>query len=97
MVLSVIGKGKHTLKVTDGRYNDGKAFVIGSWIKGKLALFDLGYYDYRNFKSIDSEGGFFISRLKTNANPIVMHENIKTPGNTVGVYEKQLQELLAKI
>lgn len=97
MVLSVSGKGKHTLKITDGRHNDGRAFVIGSWIKGKLALFDLGYYVYRNFMTIQEEGGFFISRLKTNANPVILHSNSPCPGNTTPMHEKPLQEVLAKL
>ena len=40
-------------------------FVIDKWIKGKLALFDLGYYVYSNFVKIHRHGGYFVSRLKT--------------------------------
>jgi IS4 transposase len=75
VVLSVTGKGKHTLKITEGTYNDGKAFVIDEGIKGKLALFDLGYYVYTNFTKIHHHGGFFVSRLKTNAKPIIISTN----------------------
>ncbi|MGH8655346.1 MAG: hypothetical protein ACREYE_25660 [Gammaproteobacteria bacterium] len=32
-------------------------------------LFDLGYYDFNLFARIHHQGGFFLSRLKSNANP----------------------------
>jgi hypothetical protein len=38
-------------------------------VRGKLLLFDLGYYSFRAFSSIRREGGFFITRLKDGANP----------------------------
>jgi putative transposase len=34
-------------------------------------LFDLAYFKYRRFALIDEDSGYFVSRLKKNANPMV--------------------------
>ena len=69
MVMSVLGRGPRSVKITDGRTNDGRVRHLGPWVRGKLLLFDLGYYSFRTFSSIRREGGSFISRLKDGANP----------------------------
>jgi len=74
-VISVMGKGNNSLKVTPERRHDGPVFQVGPWIKGKLLLFDLGYFSYRLFASIERNGGYFISRLKSNVDPIIVADN----------------------
>jgi putative transposase len=71
-VMSVKGRGKSTVKLTNGRVHDRRKFVIGDWVKGKLLLFDLGYYHFRLFKNIVRLGGHFLTRLKDNANPKIV-------------------------
>lgn len=69
LVMSVLGSGPQSVKLTDQRTHDGRVRHLGAWVEGKLLLFDLGYYNFRAFSSIRREGGFFISRLKDGANP----------------------------
>ena len=47
--------------------NDRKCFPPLKSIAGKLLLFDLGYWDYGLLLRIDVAGGFFLSRVKSNA------------------------------
>jgi len=47
--------------------HDRKRFPKIDWLKGKLIIFDLGYWDYDLFHAIDLARGFFLSRVKTNA------------------------------
>jgi hypothetical protein len=47
--------------------HDRKHFPDIQSLKGKLILFDLGYWDYGLFDAINSAQGFFLSRVKTNA------------------------------
>jgi IS4 transposase len=42
---------------------------IGPWVKGSVVLTDLGFYKHQGFARIEENGGFFLSRLKANANP----------------------------
>ena len=64
---------------------------------GDLGTLHLGYYVYRNFLDIHQQGGFFISRLKTNANPVIVHSNVTTKGNSTPVHEQPLQSVLSKL
>lgn len=71
VVMSVMGRGLRSIKLTSGRQHDGPVFTVGRWVKDRLLLFDLGYYRYQLFDRIDRQDGYFISRLKDNANPLI--------------------------
>jgi hypothetical protein len=47
--------------------HDRKHFPDIDLLKGKLIVFDLGYWDYGLFDAINRVQGFFLSRVKTNA------------------------------
>ena len=74
-VISVMGKGDNSIKVTPERRHDGPVFRVGPWIRDKLLLFDLGYFRFGLFAAIERNGGYFISRLKSNVDPIVVADN----------------------
>jgi putative transposase len=94
VVMSVLGAGPRSFKVTSGRTNDGRAFTVGPWIEGKLLLFDLGYFCYRLFDNIRRNKGFFVSRLKANANPVIVANNRACRGHSVELVGKRLREVL---
>jgi len=72
VVMSVLGKGARTVQVTPERRHDSKLLRVGPWVKDRLLLFDLGYYGYGLFERIAKCGGYFVTRLKTNANPVIV-------------------------
>ena len=72
VVMSVTGKGAHSVQLSSERRNDSKLLHVGPWVKDRLLLFDLGYYGYRLFQNIAGQGGFFVTRLKANANPTIV-------------------------
>ena len=69
LVMSASGTGAHQVKVTGERANDHRTLQMGPWVKGRLLLFDLGYFRYQLFDAIDRNGGYFITRLAANADP----------------------------
>lgn len=69
LVYSVSGKGRNSIKVTNGRKHDGPILKIGSWVGGSLLIFDLGYFRLRTFARIQSLGGHFVTRLKATTDP----------------------------
>ena len=75
VIMSVTGAGKQSVKVTSGRRHDGPVFRVGRWVAGKLLLFDLGYFNYHLFSCIERNGGYFVTRLKANANPTIVATN----------------------
>ena len=44
-------------------------FRVGPWGRDHLLMFDLGYFRYRLFACIVRNGGYFLTRLKGNADP----------------------------
>jgi len=76
VVMSVASCSPTRLKLTPERTNDRTPWRrVGGWVKDCLLLFDLGYFGYHHFVLIHENGGFFISRLKANANPRVVAQN----------------------
>ena len=54
-------------QLTPTATHDRKCFPAVELLKRKLILFDLGYWDYGLLYAIEKAGGFFLSRLKSNA------------------------------
>jgi IS4 transposase len=76
VVMSVGNCSPTRLKLTPERTNDRTPWRrVGGWVKDCLLLFDLGYFGYHHFVLIHENGGFFISRLKGNANPRIVAQN----------------------
>jgi len=61
-------------EITHEKTHDSTMFKTGSWLQGRLILFDLAYFKYRRFALIDENDGYFVSRLKQNANPVITKE-----------------------
>jgi IS4 transposase len=72
MVMSGSGASPRRIRITSERAADGKTLKVGAWVQGRLLLFDLGYYSYRLFSRIRQEKGHFISRVKDNADPLIV-------------------------
>ncbi len=94
-VMSVIDGSPRRVRVTSARMNDQTPWRrIGPWVANCLLLFDLGYYSFRLFDQIDRNGGWFVSRLKTNANLLVVAENLRCRGRKVHIVGRRLKDVL---
>ena len=96
-VLNVQGRGPERITVTSERVQDGPALRVGSWVQGRLLLFDLGYFRYSLFAAIARHGGFFLTRLKENANPTLLQLNRRYRGRTVAVEGLGLRQVLSRL
>jgi len=61
------------IDVTDEKHTIARCSRQGRG-ENRLVLFDLAYFKYRRFARIDENGGYFVSRLKQNANPVITAE-----------------------
>jgi len=94
-VLALVGKKLDRVVVTPERTNDRRPWKrIGQWVKGSLLIFDLGYFSYSLFDRIEQNGGFFLSRLKSNSNPLVVGANRKWRGQQRKMVGLRLQDAL---
>jgi putative transposase len=92
-VLSVSGAGKTSVKVTSERVHDGPVFQVGPWVRDHLLLFDLGYFRYQLFACITRNGGYFLTRLKANANPTITALHRVHRGRAVPVVGERLRDV----
>jgi putative transposase len=96
-IMSVLGKGANSIKLTEGRRHDGPVFRVGKWVRDRLLIFDLGYFNYQLFSCITRNQGYFISRLKGCANPLIVSQNIKHRGRAVTVVGSKLRTVLSDL
>jgi IS4 transposase len=94
VVMSVRGVGNNSVKVTAERAHDGPVFKVGPWIKDHLLMFDLGYFKYQLFDCITRNGGFFLTRLKKGANPLILAVNRLHRGRALDLVGKHLRDVV---
>jgi IS4 transposase len=83
--------------LTSGRQHDGPVFRVGRWVRDRLLLFDLGYFRYQLFDCIDRNGGYFISRLKENANPEITATLRQWRGRSVSLVGRRLRDVVDRL
>ena len=71
--------------IIDARTHESTQLSTGSWVENALLLFDQAYFDYRTMDLIDANGGWFLTRLKPNANPEITAELRKWRGNAISL------------
>lgn len=97
VILSVTGAGPQTVRVTSERVHDGPVLRAGRWVRDRLLIFDLGYYRFQLFACIDREGGYFLTRLKDGANPLITAVHRTWRGRSVPLVGERLQDVLGRL
>ena len=93
-IVSAVADSPKSVRIYPERTSEAKILRLGPWLRDRILLIDLGYFKYRSFDRIDRYGGFFVSRLKGNANPLIVGVNQKWRGNSVDVVGKKLRDIL---
>jgi putative transposase len=96
-IMSVRGVGEHSIKVTAERDHDGPVFCVGPWVRNHLLMFDLGYFRYQLFASIGRNGGYFLTRLKGNADPTIVGVNRVHRGRAIPLVGERLRDVVKRM
>jgi len=95
VVMNVLDGSPRRVKLISERTGDGTPWKrVGQWVRGRLMLFDLGYYSFHLFDRIEANGGFFVSRAKRNFNPLIVGVHRKWRGRAIEVVGQRLQDIL---
>jgi IS4 transposase len=97
VVYNVAAAGMQSIRLTSERVHDGPVLRAGRWVRDRLMLFDLGYYRFQLFDCIRRQGGFFVSRLKERANPVITAVHRRWRGRSVPLVGERLQDVLARL
>lgn len=98
VVMNVLDGSPHRVKLTPERVHDQTPWrSVGRWLQGCLLLFDLGYFSYHLFDRIDRNGGFFLTRCKANANPLIVAVHRQWRGQSIELVGKRLKDVLPRL
>ena len=87
----------HGLVISGGTRAEARFARITKKLKGHLLLLDLGYFSWAIFSKIDRCGAFFVSRLKSNANPKIVADWHRGPGRRRPIVGLKLRDVLKKL
>jgi len=96
-IVSAVADSPKSVRIYPERTSEAKILRLGPWLRDRILLIDLGYFKYLSFDRIDGYGGYFVSRLKGNANPWIVRVNRKCRGNSVDVVGKKLRDVLPRL
>jgi len=91
---SAIANSPKSLSILPENTSELKTLKIGPWVKDIILLFDLGFYKYQLFSRIVENGGYFVSRLKSNANPLIVDTNCALKNRDIDLKGKYLKDIL---
>ena len=97
LLISAVSNNPHSIKIFAERTNDIKTLRVGKWVKDRILLIDRGFFKYHILTRIAENGGFFVSRLKKNTDPIIVSVNSICRGNSIDVEGKHLSEVIPKL
>jgi IS4 transposase len=80
--------------ITDARTHESTQLSTGPWLENALLLYDQAYFDYRKMDLIDTNGGWFVTRLKPNAQPKIVDELREWRGNAISLEGEKIQDIL---
>ena len=83
------------VKLTHGRVADCKAFGVGHELRNTLLLFDQGYSSQSLWRRVESVGGYFITRLPADRDPVVVRHLRRHRGRARKVKDMPLRLALA--
>jgi hypothetical protein len=75
--------------ITDGKQADVKIAKHFNFTPGSITVFDRGYNDYKLFAKICGNDAYFVTRLKTNADYVIVGDR-SIPENAKGVLSDKL-------
>jgi len=81
-------------RTTNGKTHERSQLPTGEWVAGALILLDLGFYDFWLFDRIDKNDGWFVSRVKDDANFEIVEELRTWRGNSISLEGESLQAVL---
>ena len=97
MLVSAVANSPKSIGIYAETLNELKTLRMGPWIKDRILLIDLGFYKHQLFAKIKENGGYFVSRLKESADPLIIEVYNTCSGNSIDVKGKYLSEILPKL
>lgn len=96
-LVSAVANTAKSVAIYAERTAEIKTLKIGPWIRNRILLIDLGFFKYGIFHKIDKHGGYFVSRLKGNANPMIVKVNRIDSADPTQLEGKKIKDVLPSL
>jgi IS4 transposase len=73
VLVSAVANGPKTVALYAEKTAEIKTLKIGPWIKDRILLVDLGFYKTQLFARVMENGGYFVSRIRKNMDPVIVY------------------------
>lgn len=70
---------------------------VGPWVMDAILLIDLGFYKHQGFARIEENRGFYLSRLKSNVNPLRIGSHLFHRGRAIDLEGKRWTEVAPRL
>jgi putative transposase len=97
LLVSAVASSPQKVTIHGERISEIKTLKIGPWVKNKLLLIDLGFFKYQMFARIQENGGYFLTRLKNNSNPLFLSTLRTYRGNAIELEGKRWKDVKEKM
>jgi IS4 transposase len=94
LLVSAIADGPKRVMIYGERTSEIRTLRIGRWVKDRVLLIDLGFFKYFFFHRIKKHHGYFVSRLKSNANPVIVAIHTISQKQSISLQGKRLKKVL---
>ncbi len=96
-LFSARANGPVRLELFGERTAEIDTLKVGPWVKDAILLIDLGFYKHQGFARVEENGGFFLSRLKGNANPLLIGSHLVHRGQAIDLEGKRWSEVAPRL
>jgi putative transposase len=97
LLISAVANGPKKVAIFGERTPEAHTLRVGPWVKDRILLVDLGFYKFQLFARIAENGGYFITRLKDNANPLLVASHTVHRGRAIELAGKRWQEVVPRL
>ena len=92
-LLSVRANGPKRLALTAESTSECDTLKPGPWVHGSVLLLDLGFYKHQGFARIEENGGFYLTRLRSDVNPMLVRSLRVHRGAALDLEGKRWKEI----
>ena len=96
-LFSARANGPARLELTGERTPEIDTLKVGPWVKDAVLLVDLGFYQHHGFARIEENGGFYLSRVKKNASPLLIGSHLVHRGRAIDLEGKRWSEVAPRL
>lgn len=97
LLISAVANGPKKVAIFGERTPEAHTLRVGPWVKDRILLVDLGFYKFQLFARIAENGGYFVTRLKDNANPLLVASHTVHRGRAIELAGKRWQEVVPRL